>query len=117
MATEIRTDEKYRRPKLGVRADCQKWIGTLLLATGGASANKPHSAKEKADMTASVALASRQPHRSISHAAAGANSKVPQPIPDTATPIAVLRQRTNHPPTTASIGTYDKATPSPIPTP
>ena len=50
-------------------------------------------------------------------AASGAPTIVPKPMPETAIPSAVLRRRTNHPLTTATIGAYPQATPIPTPMP
>jgi hypothetical protein len=38
-------------------------------------------------------------------------------MPATATPSAIVRRRSNHEPTSATIGTYAHATPMPTPSP
>ena len=60
---------------------------------------------------------SRQPWRSISAAASGDSTNVPTPMPATAKPTARARWWSNHPPTSAIIGTYPHAAATPTPAP
>ena len=59
----------------------------------------------------------RHPWASISRSDSGASTSVPTPMPATAMPSAVVRRRSNQPPTVATIGTYTQATATPTPTP
>ena len=64
-----------------------------------------HASNNTAPPIPKATYVSRHPYRSIEAAASGDRTSVPTPIPATASPTAIARCSTNHPPTIATIGT------------
>src|SRR3981189_808435 len=116
-AVEISTDEPYKSPNAGLRIASPKRIREGVTWTGGRSARWAHPSRIAVVAIAKTMYVARQPNGAIRAAAIGAPHTVPNPIPAPAIPSGGLRRRRNHPPTTATIGTYAHATPTPTPIP